>query len=185
MTSSRSPARTDGEDRARSPADVGQAVRADPPAPPDRSAAHAALSRGSRCRDDRRDHRAAARGTWPPGFIASSRCWRDAFTQGALTMNEPEPDIQRLWHDQPREEHTMSIDEIRSKAKQFEWKVRRWNSGHRRLIRPGDRRGSLAGVEGAALLERVGDLLTIAALIYVMYRFRGRCPRRRCRPGWG
>jgi hypothetical protein len=87
-------------------------------------------------------------------------------------MNEPEQDIQRLWHDQPREEHVMPIDEIRSRAERFNQKVRRWGvSGGVLFV-------LIIVVEGwqvwreTELPERVGDLLTVAALIYWAYLAR-------------
>jgi hypothetical protein len=86
-------------------------------------------------------------------------------------MNDCEPDIRRLWHDQPREP-VVSIDEIRSKADWFRRKVRRWNAVTALIF-------VLAIVVEAwqvwrepALLERVGDGLTMAAIVYVMYRYR-------------
>jgi hypothetical protein len=92
--------------------------------------------------------------------------------KGTLTVNEPERDIQRLWRDPPREEHAMSIDDIRSKAERFERKVRRWN-----LV--GGVAFVLVIVAEALevwihpnLLQRVGDVLSSAALLYVIYRFR-------------
>jgi hypothetical protein len=89
-------------------------------------------------------------------------------------MTELERDIHRLWQDQSREERTMSIDEVRSKAARFERKVRRAN------IITGGLFVLLIAVEAwqvwrePALLERVGDLLTIAAFVYAIYWFRGR-----------
>ena len=34
--------------------------------------------------------------------------------------------IRRLWHEQPREERAMSIDEIRARARRFDERVRGW-----------------------------------------------------------
>ena len=87
-------------------------------------------------------------------------------------MNEPEHDIRRLWHDQPRKEHAMSIDEIRTKADRFTRKVRRWNIVTAVLFVLAIVLESWQVWREPALLERVGDLLTIAALVYVMYRYR-------------
>jgi hypothetical protein len=88
-------------------------------------------------------------------------------------MTDPERDIQRLWHEQPlTEEDVMSIDEIRSKAEQLTHKVRRGNIVAATLF------AVIIGVEiwqvwrEPALVERVGDVLTIAALIYAAYWFR-------------
>ena len=66
----------------------------------------------------------------------------------------------------------MPIDEVRSKAERFARKTRRWNVATLVLL------GALIIAEGwqvwrePRLLERVGDSLTIAALIAVAYRFR-------------
>lgn len=87
-------------------------------------------------------------------------------------MSEPEQDIQRLWRGQPREEQVMSIDEIRSRAERFEKKVRRWG------LQGGILFASIIVVESwqvwreTELPERVGDLLTMAALVYVAYLYR-------------
>jgi hypothetical protein len=88
-------------------------------------------------------------------------------------MNDAEPDIHRLWHEQPREEHAMSIDDIRSKAERFARKTRRWNIATAALF--------VALIVAEAwqvwreprLLERVGDALTIAAIIAAAYYFKG------------
>lgn len=87
-------------------------------------------------------------------------------------MNEPEHDIRRLWHDQPREEHAMSIDEIRAKADLFTRKVRRWNIVTAVVIVLVIFLESWQLWREPALLERVGDVLTTAALLYVAYRYR-------------
>lgn len=87
-------------------------------------------------------------------------------------MNDAEPDIHRLWHDQPREERAMSVDEIRLKAERFVRKTRRWNIATAVLF------GVLIVVEAwqvwrePRLLERVGDSLTVAALLAAVYLFR-------------
>jgi hypothetical protein len=89
-------------------------------------------------------------------------------------MNDAEPDIHRLWHDQPREKQPTSVDEIRSKAERFARRTHRWNVTTAVLF------GALILLEGwqvwreSRLLERVGDSLTIAALIAVVYQFRAR-----------
>jgi len=67
----------------------------------------------------------------------------------------------------------MSIDDIRSKAQRFERELRRKTIATAALV------AVLIVVEAwqvwrsPELLERVGDLLTIAAFVYVGYRFRG------------
>ena len=88
-------------------------------------------------------------------------------------MSESERDIHQLWNGQPREEHVMSIDDIRSKAERFERTLRRRSIATAVLV------ALIILVEAwqvwrtPELLERVGDLLTIAAFVYVGYRFRG------------
>ena len=90
----------------------------------------------------------------------------------ALTMTEPVVDIQRMWHEQPREEHAMPVNEVRERARRFEQRTRRWNVFTALLI---------VGVVGVELrqisierepLERVGDSLTIAAFVYLAYWYR-------------
>jgi hypothetical protein len=88
-------------------------------------------------------------------------------------MNESGRDIQRLWQGQPREEHQLSIDSIRSQADRLERRVRNINLATAVLF------GVVVLVEAwqiwgtRELLERTGDLLTIAALAYVAFWFRG------------
>jgi hypothetical protein len=88
-------------------------------------------------------------------------------------MNEPDHDIQRLWHEQPREEQPMAIEEIRSRAKWNERKVRRWNIFTAVVIVLVIAVESWQVWRETFLPERVGDLLSMAALIYVAYQFRG------------
>ena len=67
----------------------------------------------------------------------------------------------------------MSINDIRAKAERFENRVRAGNVAAAALI------AIIIVVEAwqiwrtPELVERVGDLLTIAAFVYVAYRFRG------------
>ena len=90
----------------------------------------------------------------------------------ALTMSEPVDNIQRMWHEQPREERAMSLNEIRERARRFEQRTRRWNVITALLI------VGIVGVElrqiavEPELLERVGDSLTIAAFVYLAYWYR-------------
>lgn len=87
-------------------------------------------------------------------------------------MTERDLDIQRLWHEQPRSEPGISIDVVRRKSHQLEHKVRRQNVFTAALF------AVLIAVEGwqvwrhPELLERVGDLLTIAAFIAAAWQFR-------------
>lgn len=88
-------------------------------------------------------------------------------------MTERERDLQRLWRGQPREEQQMSVENIRAKAERLEQRVRSLNIATAGLF------VAVISVEmwqisrSTELLERVGDLLTIAAFVYVAFRFRG------------
>jgi hypothetical protein len=92
--------------------------------------------------------------------------------EGVLLMNEPERDIQKLWHDQPREEHAMSIDETRARADRFTRKVRRWNIVTGVIVVLAIAFDAWQMWREPSLLDRVGDVLTTAALLYVVYRYR-------------
>ena len=79
--------------------------------------------------------------------------------------------IHRLWQEQAREEQTMSLSEIRTKAERLDTRTRRWNAiGAVSIV-------LLLILEtwqvwiNEELLERVGDALTIAALLYIAYRY--------------
>lgn len=81
-------------------------------------------------------------------------------------------EILRLWQRQAREEQMMPLDEIRTKAERLDAKTRRWRVATAVLF-------ILLLIWEAwqvwiqeEMLERAGDLLTIAAFVYVAYRFR-------------
>src|SRR5262245_20999086 len=81
-------------------------------------------------------------------------------------------EILRLWQKQAREEHMMPLDEIRTKDERLDTKNRRW-----RVVGPVFfilllMKGALEVWIQEEMLERAGDLLNIAALLYVAYRFR-------------
>ena len=87
-------------------------------------------------------------------------------------MSERDTDIRGLWHEQPRQELKMPIEEIRQRAHRFEQRVRRNNVITALLV------VAIVGFElrqislEPQLLERVGDSLTIAAFIYLAYWYR-------------
>lgn len=87
-------------------------------------------------------------------------------------MSEPVVNIQRMWHEQPRQEQAMSVNEIRGRALRFEQRVRRNNVITALLV------VVIVAVElrqiaiERELLERVGDSLTIAAFVYLAYWYR-------------
>jgi hypothetical protein len=81
-------------------------------------------------------------------------------------------EILGLWQTQASEEQMVPLDEIRTKAERLDTKARRWRVVSAVLF-------ILVVIWEAwqvwvqeELLERAGDALTIAALVYVVYRFR-------------
>jgi hypothetical protein len=80
-------------------------------------------------------------------------------------------DIHLLWQEQAREEQPMPLSDIRMKALHLDNKTRRWNAISAVSI------VLLLILEtwqvwiNEELLERVGDALTIAALLYIAYRY--------------
>jgi hypothetical protein len=87
-------------------------------------------------------------------------------------MNDPGQNVHRLWREQPREEQTMRMDEIRSKAERFERHVRSWNLIAAVVLAVVLLAEAWQVWVHPSLLERVGDALTTAALVIVMVRFR-------------
>ena len=87
-------------------------------------------------------------------------------------MSERDLNVQELWREQPREEHVVSFNEIRERARRFDQRTRRWNLITGVLI------VAIVGFElwqisiEPRLLERVGDSLTIAAFVYLAYWYR-------------
>lgn len=94
-------------------------------------------------------------------------------------MDEFLRDPHRVWRQQPRsEENRMSMNDVRAKAERLEQRVRRWK------ITGGLLFSLVIGAEAwqvwrpNPLLERTGDLLTIAAFVYLAYWFRRYAPVR-------
>ena len=81
-------------------------------------------------------------------------------------------EILRLWQKQTADEPTMPLDDIRAKAERLDGQTRRWHlvtAGLFILVLIWEARQ--VWIHGA-MLERAGDLLTIAAFVYVAYRYR-------------
>jgi len=86
-------------------------------------------------------------------------------------MASDDAPIEQVWRQQPQERQTMSLDEIRTKATEFDRKVKQWG-----LV--GGVTMGLLVVKNAwevwvdtDLIERAGDLLFLAGLLVVVYRF--------------
>jgi hypothetical protein len=87
--------------------------------------------------------------------------------------SSPDTEILTLWHTQAGGDH-MRVNDIRIRAERFDARTRRWRIATVGLL-------VLVLVWEAwqvwtqeEMLERAGDLLTIAAFVYVAYRFRKR-----------
>ncbi len=84
-----------------------------------------------------------------------------------------ETTVHRLWQEQDREE-PMPLSEIRMKAERLTGNARRWNAVTAGVIVLMVIAETWQVWSHPELLERVGDTLTIAALLYVAYRYRRR-----------
>jgi hypothetical protein len=87
-------------------------------------------------------------------------------------VSNTDTEILGLWQKQASEERMMPLDEIRTKAERLDTKNRRW-----RVVGPVFfivllMKGAVEVWVQEEMLERAGDLLIIAALLYVAYRFR-------------
>jgi len=81
-------------------------------------------------------------------------------------------EILRLWQKQAGEEQVMPLDEIRTKAERLDTTTRRWRVLTAVLfILVVIWEGWQVWIQ-EVMLERAGDLLTIAAFVYIAYRFR-------------
>jgi hypothetical protein len=81
-------------------------------------------------------------------------------------------EVLALWQQQAREEQTVPLDDIRAKAERLDAKRRRmrvWMTLFFILLLI---KGAVEVWFQDAILERAGDLLLIAALVYVAYRYR-------------
>jgi hypothetical protein len=87
-------------------------------------------------------------------------------------VTEPQDDIHRLWRGQPREEHAITIDDIRLRAHRFERKVRRWNIVGAVALGLGFVGDAWQVWRSDVLLVRVGNVLTMAAIVYLAVYLR-------------
>lgn len=81
-------------------------------------------------------------------------------------------EILRLWEQQSRGEQIMPLDDIRTKAERLDTKTRRWRRATTVLVILLVIMEAWQVWRGEGMLERAGDLLTIAAFVYIAYRYR-------------
>jgi hypothetical protein len=81
-------------------------------------------------------------------------------------------EVWRLWQQQAREEPTVPLDEVRTKAERLDARTRRWRVVSAVLFVLLLIKGALEVWTQTGTLERAGDLLLIAGLVSVAYRYR-------------
>jgi hypothetical protein len=85
---------------------------------------------------------------------------------------KPETDIEKVWQQQPLEAPRLSVDDIRNRAQGFDTKVRWWRNVGAAVVFV----AVIAEVGqvwlGRDIVERAGDLLTIAAFLCIAYEYR-------------
>lgn len=80
-------------------------------------------------------------------------------------------EVWRLWEQQAREP-TLPLDEVRTKAERLDANTRRWNVVTAALLVLLLIKGALEVWTQTGTLELAGDLLLLAAVVYVAYRYR-------------
>jgi hypothetical protein len=79
--------------------------------------------------------------------------------------------VQGLWQAQAREGPTMSMADIRAKAERFEARTRRWRTIGALAVIAIAIGNILEAIFETTALERLGALLTLAAIAYITYEF--------------
>ena len=88
-------------------------------------------------------------------------------------LNEFENEVHLMWEEQPREAKPISLDEIHAKARRAETRRRQWKPvGTIFFILLVIENSVEAIWPGQNMLERVGDLLIVAALFYIFFEYR-------------
>jgi hypothetical protein len=85
---------------------------------------------------------------------------------------KPETDIEKVWHQQPRDAAPISVDEIRARAERFDSRTRWWRTVGAAVVIIAVVAEVLQVWYGRDTVERTGDLLTIAAFFYIAYEYR-------------
>ena len=86
--------------------------------------------------------------------------------------NEHEPGMRQIWRQQPGR-HDVALDEIRTKAKEFDARVQRWNLVTGLTLALLIAKNVWEVIVDVDLIERAGDSLLLVALVYVVLRFIG------------
>ena len=79
--------------------------------------------------------------------------------------------IEQVWREQPHGRQAMTLDEIRTKARKFERKVQRWRSVGGLTVALLIAKNAWEVWRDTDVIERAGDLMMLAALLYVVFRF--------------
>ena len=82
-----------------------------------------------------------------------------------------EPDLGQMWRQQPHAGHTMSLDDIRLKARELDAKVQQWNLVGGLLCAVLLAKNAWEIWVDTDLVERAGDSLMFLALVCVIYQF--------------
>ena len=85
--------------------------------------------------------------------------------------NDHEPPIEQVWRQQPVGRQTMSVEEIRTKAKDFDMKVQRWSVVGGLIFALLLAKNVWEVWVDTSVVERAGDLLMVLALLFCGYRF--------------
>jgi hypothetical protein len=86
--------------------------------------------------------------------------------------SKADTEILRLWQQQASEEQMMPLDDIRTKAERLDTTTRRWRVVTAVVFILLLIKGAFEVWMETETLERAGDLLLMAALVYVAYRYR-------------
>ena len=79
--------------------------------------------------------------------------------------------IEQMWREQPHGRQAMSIDEIRTKAREFERKVQQWRRVGGLTVALLLAKNVWEVWRDTDVIERAGDLMMLAALLFVVFRF--------------
>jgi len=83
-----------------------------------------------------------------------------------------ETDIERVWQQQPRDTARISVEDIRAKAERFDANVRWWRNVGTAVVILAVIAEVVQVWVGRDVIERTGDLLTIAAFASIAYEYR-------------